>query len=98
MRSRVTSSDPSSSSKPAAEAAAPSPEALHNLGLEPSTAATTATAAAAQPPPTLPPRDALGYGFRELSFLEPHKRFQNSCSIFQKRGEGYAEPVLTSYP
>ena len=47
------------------------------------------------------PRDVMGADFRELSFLEPHKMYQNSCSIFQKRtleGEGYAEPVLTSYP
>ena len=35
--------------------------------------------------------------FRELSFLEPHKRYQNSCSWFQKR-EGYSEPVHTQYP
>lgn len=40
---------------------------------------------------------ALSGDFRELSFLEPHKRYQNSCSWFQKR-EGYAEPVLTQYP
>ncbi|KAJ1460405.1 hypothetical protein M885DRAFT_433706, partial [Pelagophyceae sp. CCMP2097] len=35
-------------------------------------------------------------------FLEPHKMFQNSCSIFQKRGEAHglahAEPVLTKVP
>ena len=42
--------------------------------------------------------DAMRDEFRELSFLEPHKMFQNSCSCFQKRPEGYAEPVLTSYP
>ena len=39
-----------------------------------------------------------GGGFEVLSLLEPHKRLQNSCSIFQKRDGGWAEPVLTSYP
>ena len=36
-----------------------------------------------------------------LSFLEPHKRFQNSVSIFQKRGEAgnaYVEPIYTTFP
>ena len=42
--------------------------------------------------------DALGYDFRELSFREPHKRFQNSCSWFQKRSDGWAEPLFTQYP
>ena len=36
--------------------------------------------------------------FETMSFREPHKMFQNSFSIFQKRGDGYGEPVLTSYP
>ena len=36
--------------------------------------------------------------FRELSFREPHKMFQNSFSIFQKRDPGWAEPVYTRYP
>lgn len=33
-----------------------------------------------------------------LSFLEPHKLFQNAISIFQKREDGFAEPVYTKYP
>jgi predicted O-methyltransferase YrrM len=33
-----------------------------------------------------------------LSLLEPHKRYQNSCTILQKRGPGYAEPIYTNYP
>ena len=35
--------------------------------------------------------------FETLSFFEPHKMFQNSFSVFQKRGEN-SEPVLTKYP
>jgi len=43
------------------------------------------------------------YGaFVTVSFLEPHKMFQNSCSLFQKRGdalhETWTERVLTKYP
>ena len=45
------------------------------------------------------------YGpFQTMSFLEPHKMFQNSFSIFQRRGGGplndpeYHERVLTKYP
>ena len=33
--------------------------------------------------------------FSELSLLEPHKLFQNSVSIFQRRGDGYEEPVFS---
>ena len=37
----------------------------------------------------------------ELSLLEPHKRYQNSISIFQKRkgrdGEAYKEPIYSQY-
>ena len=36
----------------------------------------------------------------ELSLLEPHKYYQNSVSIFQKRGSGdheYAEPIFSEY-
>lgn len=36
--------------------------------------------------------------FQTLSFREPHKMFQNSFSLFQKRGHHFAEPVLTRYP
>ena len=50
------------------------------------------------PPPCGATPDAFGTGFRELSFVEPHKRYQNSCSIFQKRPDGFAEPLHTSYP
>ena len=35
--------------------------------------------------------------FATLSLREPHKMFQNSFSIFQKRA-GFEEPVLTKYP
>lgn len=42
--------------------------------------------------------DAMGCDFVEMSFFEPHKQFQNSCSVFQKRTPGYEEPVRTSYP
>jgi len=43
------------------------------------------------------------YGkFEIISFLEPHKMFQNSMTIFQKRGgmfgEEYHEPVHTKFP
>ena len=40
----------------------------------------------------------LGDEFVELSFLEPHKCFQNSFSIFQRRPKGWGEPVHTMYP
>ena len=36
----------------------------------------------------------------ELSFLEPHKRYQNSISVFQKRKSGaqeYTEAVYSEY-
>jgi hypothetical protein len=33
-----------------------------------------------------------------LSFLEPHKRFQNSVAVLQKRPAGWGEPVHTTYP
>ena len=36
--------------------------------------------------------------YETLSLLEPHKRYQNSVSIFQKRNGGWAEPVHTMYP
>lgn len=45
------------------------------------------------------------YGvFETMSFLEPHKLFQNSFTIFQRRdahpidSSEYAEPVLTKFP
>ena len=43
------------------------------------------------------PANALGK-FATLSLMEPHKLFQNSFSIFQKRGDGWAEPVYTKFP
>ena len=45
-------------------------------------------------------RQPGGGGFEALSMLEPHKRLQNSFSIFQKReGAGWpGEPVYTRYP
>lgn len=39
-----------------------------------------------------------GAQFETMSFLEPHKLFQNSFSIIQKRGDGWAEPVYTKFP
>jgi len=33
-----------------------------------------------------------------LSLLEPHKRFQNSTTLLQKRPAGYAEPVYSKLP
>ena len=41
----------------------------------------------------LPPNEE----FVEISFLEPHKHYQNSISIFQRRGKGYAEPIYSKY-
>jgi len=41
----------------------------------------------------------LGDEYIELSLLEPHKNFQNSFTIFQRRPAGWAgEPVHTMYP
>ena len=40
--------------------------------------------------------DVLG-SFTTFSMREPHKLFQNSFSIFQKRRD-FAEPVFTKYP
>ena len=40
--------------------------------------------------------DVLGT-FATMSFREPHKLFQNSFSIFQKR-KNFDEPVFTKYP
>lgn len=49
------------------------------------------------------PDGSIPYGaFVTVSFLEPHKMFQNSCSLFQKRGdalhETWTERILTKYP
>jgi Methyltransferase domain len=33
-----------------------------------------------------------------LSLLEPHKLFQNSTTLLQKRGTDWSEPVYTRYP
>ena len=42
------------------------------------------------------------YGnFETLSLLEPHKMFQNSVTVFQKRGGPYGrydEPIHTKFP
>ena len=37
-------------------------------------------------------------GMETLSLLEPHKIFQNSVSLFQRRGQGYSEPIYTTFP
>jgi hypothetical protein len=41
---------------------------------------------------------ALEGELETMSFREPHKKWQNSISIFQKRSSGWAEPILTAYP
>ena len=41
---------------------------------------------------------ARGHGGTSLSLLEPHKLWQNSFTVLQKRGDGWAEPVLTQNP
>jgi hypothetical protein len=42
---------------------------------------------------------ASPYGeFVTVSFLEPHKMFQNSCSFFQRRQSSWTERTLTKYP
>ena len=47
----------------------------------------------------VPPRASRHLcAFESISLLEPHKMYQNACSIFQKRDGGWSEPVLTSYP
>eukprot|EP00698_Gefionella_okellyi_P011672 TRINITY_DN3094_c0_g1_i1.p1 TRINITY_DN3094_c0_g1~~TRINITY_DN3094_c0_g1_i1.p1 ORF type:complete len:363 (+),score=43.72 TRINITY_DN3094_c0_g1_i1:42-1091(+) len=42
------------------------------------------------------------YGvFETMSLLEPHKLFQNSVSVFKRRGDGltdYEEPIYSKYP
>ena len=43
------------------------------------------------------PDKELG-AFATMSLLEPHKMFQNAFSMFQKRADDFAEPVLTEYP
>eukprot|EP01052_Picozoa_sp_SAG31_P020231 SAG31_NODE_1512_length_8055_cov_3.286199_5_plen_132_part_00 len=40
-----------------------------------------------------------GDDFEMISLMEPHKRCQNSVSVFQKRPKGWVgEPVHTTYP
>ena len=34
----------------------------------------------------------------EMSWLEPHKTFQNSISVFQRRAAGWSEPIHTEFP
>jgi hypothetical protein len=44
--------------------------------------------------------DACGIpagSYEQISFLEPHKRFQNSVTIIQKRDSGYEEPLYSEY-
>lgn len=36
--------------------------------------------------------------FHHIGFLEPHKRFQNSFTIFQKRSSKYGEPIYSWSP
>lgn len=42
--------------------------------------------------------DALGTEFDTISFMEPHKKFQSSFSLFQRRPVGWGEPIHTMYP
>ena len=39
-----------------------------------------------------------GEDFETISLLEPHKRYQNSCSLFMRRPRGWGEPVHTTCP
>ena len=67
-------------------------------GATPAEATGAAAAAAAAPAPESD-TSPLGDEFIELSLLEPHKNFQNSFSIFQRRPAGWAgEPLHTMYP
>ena len=38
------------------------------------------------------------FEYETVSLMEPHKLFQNSFSLFQKRGAGWGEPVHTKFP
>jgi translation elongation factor EF-1beta len=38
------------------------------------------------------------YSFHFISYLEPHKRFQNSFTILQKRSNGYSEQIYSWSP
>mmetsp|Transcript_45331 Transcript_45331/g.112687 ORF Transcript_45331/g.112687 Transcript_45331/m.112687 type:complete len:159 (+) Transcript_45331:984-1460(+) len=42
--------------------------------------------------------DAIGTNFESISFMEPHKKFQSSVSLFQRRPDGWGEPIHTMYP
>eukprot|EP00943_MAST-04B_sp_MAST-4B-sp1_P001148 g1148.t1 len=43
-------------------------------------------------------RENNKWAYETISFLEPHKYFQNSFSMFQKRENNYQEDILTRYP
>jgi hypothetical protein len=60
-----------------------------------SSAAASSAASAASSSPSSSSSSSL---FETLSLLEPHKLFQNSFSIFQKRALGWGEPVYTKFP
>jgi hypothetical protein len=53
---------------------------------------------ASTPGPCTAAARALEGELETISFREPHKKWQNSISIFQKRSSGWAEPILTTYP
>ena len=40
----------------------------------------------------------LGRGSLHLGLREPHKRYQNSFTVFQKRAGGFAEPIFSWGP
>ena len=45
------------------------------------------------------PPSPLGDEFVELSLFEPHKKYQNAFSIFQRRPQAWqGEPLHTMYP
>ena len=67
-------------------------------GATPAEATGAAAAAAAAPAPESD-TSPLGDEYIELSLLEPHKNFQNSFSVFQRRPAGWeGEPLHTMYP
>ena len=68
-------------------------------GATPAKATGAAAAAAAAAPAPESDTSPLGDEYIELSLLEPHKNFQNSFSVFQRRPAGWGgEPLHTMYP
>lgn len=42
--------------------------------------------------------DMAFHDLTHIGLLEPHKRFQNSFSLFQRRRRGYAAPIFSWTP